>query len=130
MVALDKTKLLRDSLLISLCLIFPISSFGQGGENALEFFGLLLHILIFIFIILPLIFLTINRKKTRRILISALIYLLSVPSIVWFGNATYSNFFDPDESSDELSFIVFFYFITVLSCFILTLIKDIKDYIK
>lgn len=61
----SKKQRLIHSLLFILGLIVPSTSFAQGQENALAFFGIILHIAIIVFIILPLTFLFYKRKKNR-----------------------------------------------------------------
>jgi|JI10StandDraft_1071094.scaffolds.fasta_scaffold279008_1 hypothetical protein len=122
----SKKQRLIHSLLFILGLIVPSTSFAQGQENALAFFGIILHIAIIVFIILPLTFLFYKRKKTGRILFSVFIYLWTVPSLAWLGYASYDSIFDPYESMDKWGYLILCYFLAVLIFLILTLKKDIE----
>jgi len=123
-----KRKFLRKTLLIVFYLIVPSLCFAQGQQNALEFFGTILHVLLFLFIILPLIFFTYKRIKTGRFLFSVFTYILAVTAIAFLGYSTYDSLFDPYESMDTWSFVILIYFIFALASFILTLKSDILKY--
>ena len=125
-VKLNNEKILRILLLLSICTAFPFASFGQGQENALAFFGIILHLVILIFIILPLTFLLYKRIKTGKRLFSFFIYLWSIPSLLWLGYAVYDSIFDHEEKMDSWSYLILCYFLVVLTYLILILKRDIK----
>ena len=125
-VKFNKKQRLRYSLLLCYVALWPCTSFAQGQENALAFFGIIMHIAIVVFILLPVTFLFFKRIKTGRILFSVFIYLWSVPSIAWLGYAAYDSIFDPYEKMDSWSYLILCYFLIVLTSLILTFKKDIE----
>jgi len=120
-------KYVQNVLLLIIFNAFPFACYAQGQLNALATFGTILHLLIFLFIILPLAFLFYKRIKTARKLFSFFIYLWSVPNLLWLGYAAFDSIFDPNEKMDSWSYLILCYFLIVLTYLILTFKKDIKE---
>jgi hypothetical protein len=120
-------KYVQNVLLLIIFNAFPFACYAQGQLNALASFGTILHLLIFLFIILPLAFLFYKRIKTARKLFSFFIYLWSVPNLLWLGYAAFNSIFDPNEKMDSWSYLILCYFLIVLTYLILTFKKDIKE---
>jgi hypothetical protein len=121
-------KYVQNVLLLIIFNAFPLACCAQGQLNALAFFGTILHLVIILFILIPLTFLFYKRIKTGRKLFSFFIYLWSVPNLLWLGYAAFDSILDPNEKMDKWSFLILCYFLIVLTYLILTFKKDIKEW--
>ncbi len=121
-------KYVQNVLLLNIFIAFPLACYPQGQLNALAFFGTMLHLVIILFILIPLTFLFYKRVKTGRKLFSFFIYLWSVPNLLWLGYAAVDSILDPNEKMDRWSYLILSYFLVLLTYLILTFKKDIKEW--
>ena len=121
-------KYVQNLLLLIIFNAIPFACNAQGQLNALAFFGTMLHIVIILFILIPLTFLFYKRIKTGRKLFSFFIYLWSVPNLLWLGYAAFDSILDPNEKMDRWSYLILSYFLVLLTYLILTFKKDIKEW--
>ena len=121
-------KYAQNVLLLIIFIAFPLACYAQGQLNALAFFGTILHLVIILFILIPLTFLFYKRIKTGRKLFSFFIYLWSVPNLLWLGYAAFDSILDPNEKMDRWSYLILCYFLVLLTYLILIFKKDIKEW--
>ena len=121
-------KYVQNVLLLIIFNAIPFACYAQGQLNALAFFCTILHLVIVLFILIPLTFLFYKRIKTGRKLFSFFIYFWSVPNLLWLGYAAFDSILDPNEKMDIWSYLILSYFLVLLTYLILTFKKDVKEW--